>query len=81
MIMSKFELREIGKDWDDDGVLLSTHNTKENAEKQAGVEAAKRVKKVYYMRHNVYPNGNDVIDYGLYNRFLKIKVVEDDTEL
>lgn len=76
--MTKYELREIGKDWESDGELLSTHNSLEVAQKQVGVEAAKRVKKVYYLRSNVYDNGDIVYDYGLYNRFLKIKVVEDD---
>lgn len=76
--MKKFELREIGKDWSSDGVLLSTHDTMDDANKQAGVEAAKRVKQVYYMRGNMFPDGNVVLDYGLYNRFLKIKVVENE---
>ena len=76
--MTKYELREIGKDWESDGELLSTHNSLEVAQKQVGVEATKRVKRVYYLRSNIYENGDIVYDYGLYNRFLKIKVVKDD---
>ena len=76
--MTKYELREIGKDWESDGELLSTHNSLEVAQKQVGVEAAKRVKRVYYLRSNVYANGDIVYDYGLYNRFLKIKVIKDE---
>ena len=78
--MTKYELREIGKDWESDGELISTHNSLEVAQKQVGVEAAKRVKRVYYLRSNMYDNGDIVYDYGLYNRFLKIKVVEDEKE-
>ena len=78
--MTKYELREIGKDWESDGELLSTHYSLEVAQKQVGVEAAKRVKRVYYLRSNVYENGDIVLDYGLYNRFLKIKVVKDEEE-
>ena len=74
--MTKYELREIGKDWDSDGELLSTHNSLEVALKQVSVEAAKRVKRVYYLRSNVYENGDIVYDYGLYNRFLKINVIK-----
>lgn len=75
--MSKFELREIGKDWEEDGTLLSNHSTLELAEKQMNIEASKRVKKVYYVRKTEYANEKFwVYDYGLYNRFLKIKEVE-----
>lgn len=75
--MKKFELREIGKDWDSDGTLISTHNSMETAEKRMNEEASKKVKKVYYVRDNLMKDGSHVYDYGLYNRFLKIKVVEN----
>ena len=76
--MSKYELREIGKDWGEEGKLLSTHSTLELAEKQMNVEATKRVKTVYYVRKTTYEKEKYyVYDYGLYNRFLKIKEVEE----
>lgn len=78
--MKKFELREIGKDWSSDGELLSTHNNIDDANKHARLAAEKRVKKVYYMRNNMCPNGDVIVDYGLYNRFLKIKVVKNEEE-
>lgn len=74
-----FNLYEVGRDWYEEGTLISSHKTKELAEKRMSREAKKRVKTLNYVRANIDDENKMVIyDYGLWNRFLVIREVEDD---
>lgn len=74
-----FKLYEIGRDWSEEGTLISTHKTKELAEKRLNREIKKRVKTVHYVRSNVNIDKKETIyDYGLWNKFLVIREINDD---
>lgn len=76
-----FNLYEVGRDWYEEGTLISSHKTKELAEKRINREAKKRVKTLHYIRANIDEENKMVIyDYGLWNRFLVIREVEDETD-
>ena len=78
--MSKFNLYVVRGDWDvSKGTLISTHKTKDTAEKRMITEAKKLVPKVYYYRYNTLNNKTTIIDFGSYTKFLAIEEVEDDT--
>lgn len=77
--MSKFNLYEVGGDWNvTKGVLISTHKTKEAVRKRMMIEAKKRVPKVYYYRDNLIADHITIIDYGSYTKFLAIEEVKDE---
>ena len=77
--MSKFNLYEVGGDWNvAKGVLISTHKTQEAARRRMIVEAKKRVPKVYYYRDNLIADNISIIDYGSYTKFLAIEEVKSD---
>ena len=73
-----FKLFEVGRDWYEKGTLISSHKTKELAEKRMNSEAKKRVKTVCYIRANFLDEKTTLYDYGLWNKFLVIREVEDD---
>lgn len=74
-----FKLYEIGRDWGEEGTLISTHKTKELAEKRLNKEIKKRVKTLYYIRSNINEAKKETIyDYGLWNKFLVIREVNDE---
>ena len=74
-----FNLYEVGRDWYEEGTLISSHKTKELAEKRMNREAKKRVKTLNYIRANIDEENKMIIyDYGLWNRFLVIREVEDE---
>ena len=77
--MSKFNLYEVGGDWNvSTGTLISTHKTKEAARKRMVTEAKKRIKHVYYYRDNLIADHITIIDYGSYTKFLAIEEVKDE---
>lgn len=74
-----FKIYEIGRDWGEEGTLISSHKTKELAEKRLNKEIKKRVKTLYYIRSNINEAKKEVIyDYGLWNKFLVIREIEDE---
>ena len=74
-----FNLYEVGRDWYEEGTLISSHKTKELAEKRMNREAKKRVKTLAYIRANIDEEHKMVIyDYGLWNKFLVIREVKDE---
>ena len=76
--MRLFKIYEIGNDWYAEGTLISSHKTKESAEKRLNKEFKKRVKTLNYVRANFMDEHTTVYDYGLWNRFMKLIAVEDD---
>ena len=77
--MSKFNLYEVGGDWNvAKGVLISTHKTQEAARRRMMTEAKKRVPKVYYYRYNLIADNITIIDFGSYTKFLSIEEVKDE---
>lgn len=76
-----FKLYEIGRDWSEEGTLISSHKTEELAKNRLNKEIKKRVKTVYYVRENFDTNNKQVIyDYGLWNKFFVIREVDDARE-
>lgn len=73
-----FELRELGRNWEEDGVLISKHKTKELAFSRLKKEAKKRAKNVYYYNATHINDKNTLYDYGLWNKFLLIREVDDE---
>lgn len=70
--MFKYDLYEIGRDWNELGTFVSSHKTKDLAEKRLVREAKKKVKKVYYLQTTRLTPQITIYDYGLWNRFYKI---------
>lgn len=69
-----FNLYEIGRDWNEQGTLISSHQTCELAEKRMMKEIKKRVDSVYYVRKTVDETKKEIIfDYGLWNKFFVIR--------
>ena len=74
-----FKLIEVGRDWYEEGVFISSHKTKELAVKRMNKEIKKRVKTIYYIRENVdIEHKCSIYDYGLWNKFFRIEEVDDD---
>lgn len=77
--MRLFNIYEIGRDWGVEGTLISSHKTKELAKKRLNREIKKRVKTLYYVRANINEPKKEIIyDYGLWNKFLVIREIEDE---
>lgn len=77
--MSRFNLYLVRGDWDvSKGTRISTHKTKELANKRMLKEAKKYVSKIYYTRETHVTDKLIIVDFGHYTKFLAIEEVNDE---